>query len=90
MMRHGFRGASEVAATLEHMAAFAQLAKTVPAHLFDLYYDATLGDSNVSAFLEHANPAAHRAMIDRFAALQEAGLWDTRRNSILAGLEAML
>jgi cobaltochelatase CobN len=90
MMRHGFRGAAEVAATLDHMAAFAQLAETVPAHLFDLYYDATLGDSDVSAFLERENPAAYRAMIDRFAALQDAGLWETRRNSIRAGLEAML
>lgn len=86
MMRHGFRGAAEVAATLDHMAAFAQLAEIVPAHLFDLYYDATLGDSNVSDFLEQENPAAYRAMIDRFAALQDAGLWSTRRNSIRADL----
>ncbi|MFT4961017.1 MAG: cobaltochelatase CobN [Paracoccaceae bacterium] len=90
MMRHGFRGASEIAATLDHMAAFAQLAQTVPAHLFDLYFDATLGDSNVSAFLERENPAAYRAMIDRFAALQDAGLWISKRNSIRAGLEAII
>jgi cobaltochelatase CobN len=90
MMRHGFRGAAEVAATLDHMAAFAQLSETVPAHLFDLYYDATLGDREVSAFLDRENPAAYRAMIDRFATLQDAGLWETRRNSIRAGLEAML
>lgn len=90
MMRHGFRGASEIAATLDHMAAFAQLAKVVPAHLFDLYYDATLGDADVRAFLMQENPAAYRAMIDRFAALQEAGLWATRRNSIRAGLGALL
>src|SRR5439155_12450932 len=44
MMRHGFRGAAEIAATLEHMAAVAHLADAVPAHLFDLYYDATLGN----------------------------------------------
>jgi cobaltochelatase CobN len=31
MMRHGFRGAAEIAATLEHMAAFAHLADAVPA-----------------------------------------------------------
>ena len=43
MMRHGFRGAAEITATLEHMAAFAHLAGAVPPHLFDLYYDATLG-----------------------------------------------
>ena len=51
MMRHGFRGAAEIAATLEHMAAFAHLADAVPPHLFDLYYDATLGDDEVRAFI---------------------------------------
>ncbi len=30
MMRHGFRGAAEIAATLDHMAAFAHLARAVP------------------------------------------------------------
>ncbi len=88
MQRHGFRGAAEIAATLENMAAFAQLADVVPSHLFDLYYDATLGDDAVEAFLADANPEALAAMRDRFAALHAAGLWVSRRNSILADLEA--
>ncbi|QXT41091.1 cobaltochelatase subunit CobN [Gymnodinialimonas ceratoperidinii] len=88
MQRHDFRGAAEIAATLENMAAFAQLADVVPAHLFDAYYDATLGDAAVTAFLADANPGALAAMRDRFAALHEAGLWQSRRNSILAEIEA--
>ncbi len=88
MRRHGFRGAAEIAATLENMAAFAHLAGAVPAHLFDLYHDATLGDPDVAAFLEDANPQAHAAMRARFAALHAAGLWRSRRNSILAALDA--
>ncbi len=87
MRRHGFRGAAEIAATLEHMAAFAQLADVVGAHLFDAYYDATLGAPEVASFLAEANPQAHQAMWDRFAALQEAGLWQSRRNSIRAAME---
>jgi cobaltochelatase CobN len=86
MMRHGFRGAAEIAATLDHMAAFAHLAQTVPAHLFDLYHDATLGRDDLRAFLGRENPAALAAMEDRFRALAEAGLWITRRNSIAAAL----
>ncbi|WP_299846327.1 cobaltochelatase subunit CobN [uncultured Roseovarius sp.] len=88
MKRHGFRGAAEIATTLENMAAFAQLAQVVPAHLFDLYYDATLGNAETTAFLSDANPGALAAMRDRFAALHAAGLWQSRRNSILAVLEA--
>ncbi|MFA3918326.1 cobaltochelatase subunit CobN [Ruegeria hyattellae] len=90
MQRHGFRGAAEIAATLDHMASFAHLSGTVAPHLFDLYHEATLGDADVDAFLQEANPQAHQAMQDRFRALFEAGLWDTRRNSIRAGLEAGL
>ncbi|MEJ6392823.1 cobaltochelatase subunit CobN [Gymnodinialimonas sp. 2305UL16-5] len=88
MRRHGFRGAAEIAATLENMAAFAQLANVVPSHLFDLYYDATISSSHTVAFLEDANPEALAAMRARFAELHAAGLWTSRRNSILADLEA--
>ncbi|SFR18064.1 cobaltochelatase subunit CobN [Poseidonocella sedimentorum] len=88
MRRHGFRGAAEIAATLDHMAAFAHLAGAVPAHLFDLYHAATLGDAEVTAFMQAANPEALEAMRARFAALHAAGLWVTRRNSIQATLEA--
>lgn len=88
MSRHGFRGAAEIASTLENMAAFAQLARVVPSHLFDLYYDATLGQAEVTSFLQDANPEALAAMRDRFAALHAAGLWQSRRNSILADMKA--
>ena len=88
MRRHGYRGAAEIAVTLDNLAAFAHLARAVPAHLFDLYYDATLGDDEVTGFLQEANPEALAAMRDQFARLHQAGLWQTRRNSILAALEA--
>ncbi len=89
MQRHGFRGAAEIAATLDHMASFAHLSGTVAPHLFDLYHDATLGNAEVDAFLQEKNPQAHQAMQDRFRALLEAGLWNTRRNSIRADLEGL-
>ncbi|WP_298241871.1 cobaltochelatase subunit CobN [uncultured Bradyrhizobium sp.] len=86
MMRHGFRGAAEITATLEHMAAFAHLAGAVPPHLFDLYYDATLGHDDVRAFMARENPTALAAMETCFARLHDAALWQTRRNSIAAAL----
>ncbi len=86
MMRHGFRGAAEISATLDHMAAFAHLAGSVPAHLFDLYHDATLGRADLRDFLGRENPGALAAMEEMFRKLAEAGLWATRRNSIAAEL----
>ena len=88
MRQHGFRGAAEIAITLDNMAAFAQLADSVPSHLFDAYFEATLGDADIEQFLADANPGALQAMRDRFQALREAGIWQSRRNSILARLEA--
>lgn len=88
MMRHGFRGAAEIAATLDHMAAFAHLAQVVPPHLFDLYHQATLGRDDLRAFLGRENPDALAAMQDRFLALRQAGLWVTRKNSIAMEVEA--
>jgi cobaltochelatase CobN len=87
MMRHGFRGAAEIAATADHMAAFAHLAGVVPPHLFDLYHDATLGRDELVDFMARENPAALAALRDLFRRLAEAGLWVTRRNSIAASLE---
>lgn len=88
MMRHGFRGAAEIAATLDHLAAFAHLTRAVPPHLFDLYHDATLGRGDLVAFMAAENPGALAAMQARFAALRDSGLWLTRRNSIAAAMEA--
>lgn len=87
MMRHGFRGAAELAATLDHLGSFAHLARVVPPALIDLYHDATLGRDEVRVFLAKANPEALRAMEARFAALHRSGLWPTRRNAIVAWLE---
>ncbi len=86
MMRHGFRGAAEIAATLDHMAAFAHLAGVVPPHLFALYHQATLGTPEVRDFLAEANPGALAALEARFAALDAAGYWNARSNSRAAGV----
>ena len=85
----GFRrGAAEIAATLDNLAAFAHLTRDVPAHLFDLYYDATLGRADLVAFMEQENPQALAEMRARFAALRDADLWITRRTSISAQMDA--
>ncbi|WP_213770792.1 cobaltochelatase subunit CobN, partial [Bradyrhizobium sp. dw_78] len=85
-MRHGFRGAAEIASTLDQMALFAHLAGAVESHHFDLYYDATLGDDEVRRFIEQANPEAAAIMRQRFQQMLDAGYWKTRRNSAIDGI----
>ena len=62
------------------------MTRLVPGHLFDLYFEATLGRDDLRAFLAQENPGALAAMEDKFRALAEAGLWQTRRNSLAVGL----
>jgi cobaltochelatase CobN len=52
-----------------------------------LYHEATLGRDDLVDFMERENPAALAAMQAKFAALRDAGLWLTRRNSIAVTLE---
>ena len=87
-MRHGFRGAAEIASTLDQMAQFAHLAEAVESHHFDLYYDATLGDDEVRRFIEQANPEAADIMRQRFQQMLDAGYWKTRRNSVIEAIAA--
>ena len=71
------------------MAAFSNLADVVGGHLFDKFHEATLDNEDVVAFMEEANPEALDAMRDCFRRLYDSGLWDTKRNSIRATLEAV-
>ena len=43
-MRHGYRGASEIAETVDNLYAFAVTGGVVTPQLFDLVFDATLGE----------------------------------------------
>ena len=81
MMRHGYRGAAEIARSVEALHGFAATLPTRFDKQFDLLFDATLGTPAVDAFLRAANPDARAALASRFADAQSAGLWHPRRNS---------
>ena len=81
-MRHGGRGAAELAETVDRLVAFAHTTGVVDGALFDLVYDAYLGDRNVRAFLERENADAARAIADRLDSARRLGLWHPRRNDL--------
>jgi cobaltochelatase CobN len=81
VMRHGYKGAFEMAATVDYLFAFAATARVVEDHHFDLVFDAYLGDAEVRAFLEDNNPAALREMAERLKEAQDRGLWRPRSNA---------
>jgi cobaltochelatase CobN len=89
MMRHGPRGAAELAETVDRLAAFAETTEAVTSELFDLLHDAYVADPNVREFVLRDNPQAAAALAERFEAARRRGLWHPRRNDIEGGLAAL-
>jgi cobaltochelatase CobN len=87
-MRHGYKGAFEMAATVDYLFAFAATTSAVRDHHFDAVFDAYLHDESVRDFLAAANPAALREMSDRLIEAQVRGLWKPRTNSTRALLDS--
>ncbi len=88
-MRHGYRGAAELAETVDRLVAFAATTDAVASELFDLLHDAYVADADVRDFLLRENPQAAGAIADRLEAARRRGFWHPRRNDIDATL-AML
>ncbi len=79
--RHGYKGAFEIAATVDYMFAFAATTGAVKTHHFDLAYDAFLADEETRKFIEANNPAALKEIAQRFEEAATRGLWTPRLNS---------
>jgi cobaltochelatase CobN len=88
-MRHGPRGAAELAETVDRLVDFAVTTEAVASDLFDLVHAAYLADPRVRAFLLRENPAAARAIADRLALARRRRLWHPRRNDVDAELAAL-
>jgi cobaltochelatase CobN len=88
-MRHGPRGAAELAETVDRLVDFAETTGAVPSVLLDLVHDAYLGDARVRDFLMLENPAAARAIAERLDMARQLGLWHPRRNDIDASLASV-
>ncbi|MDB5589761.1 cobaltochelatase subunit CobN [Enterovirga sp.] len=80
VMRHGYKGAFEIAATVDYLFGFAASTDAVKDHHFDQLFAAYLEDEAVRAFMAEANPAALRETAERFAEAMRRGLWQPRSN----------
>ena len=88
--RHGYKGAFEMAATLDYLFAFAATTAAVKNHHFDLVHAAYIEDEATRDFIAEHNPAALREMAERFEEAIERGLWRPRSNSARALNAAIL
>ena len=85
--RHGYKGAFEIAATVDYLFAFAATTDAVADRHFDLVYDAILGDADTRSFIADSNAPALQEIEARFREAIDRGLWRPKRNSTRAALE---
>jgi cobaltochelatase CobN len=81
VMRHGYKGAFEIAASIDYLFAFSATTGAVRDHHFDLAYEALLADEAVADFMRQANPDALRETAARLSEAIARGLWKPRSNS---------
>ncbi len=87
--RHGYKGAFEIAATVDYMFAFAATTGAVKGHHFDLVHAAFLEDEATRDFIETHNAPALREIAERLSEAIDRGLWQPRSNSARALLERL-
>ncbi|MDB5685462.1 MAG: cobalamin biosynthesis protein CobN, partial [Rhizorhabdus sp.] len=81
VMRHGYKGAFEIAASVDYLFAFAATTHAVRDHHFDAVYAAFIEDELVRDFMADANPAALRETAARLAEALDRGMWKPKSNS---------
>jgi cobaltochelatase CobN len=92
MTRHGYKGAFELAATVDYLFGYDATAHVVQDWMYERVTEAYVGDPTVRKFLERSNPWALRSMAERLLEAADRGLWeasdgalDTLRRAVLEG-----
>jgi cobaltochelatase CobN len=75
VMRHGYKGAVEMAATVDYLFGYDATADLLDDWMYQQLAEAYLFDPPVQEFLRRANPWAERAMIERLLEAAERSLW---------------
>jgi cobaltochelatase CobN len=76
MMRHGYKGAFEMAATIEYLFAYDATTQCVADFMYEGVANAYLFDPKVQEFLKSKNPWALRDMAERLLEANQRGLWE--------------
>ncbi|KND56408.1 CobN component of cobalt chelatase involved in B12 biosynthesis [Candidatus Paraburkholderia kirkii] len=73
--RHGYKGASELAATVDYLFGYDATARVVSDHQYALVADAYVNDADTREFIAEHNPHALQSICERLLEAMERGLW---------------
>jgi cobaltochelatase CobN len=88
MQRHGYKGAFEMAATVDYLFGYDATAGVVDDWMYANLAESYVFDPEVRAFMEKSNPWALRGISERLLEAAERGLWAEPDAAVLDRLRA--
>ena len=89
VMRHGYKGAFEMAATVDYLFAYDATANCVADHMYEGVTKAYIFDEKVQQFVQDKNPWALRDMSERLLEAHQRGLWQNADQQTIDRLKAI-
>jgi cobaltochelatase CobN len=90
MQKHGYKGAFELAATVDYLFGYDATAHVVEDWMYERVTEAYVGDPAVRAFFRASNPWALRAIAERLLEACERGMWTASDRARKTLVEAVL
>lgn len=88
-MRHGYKGAFEIAATVDFLFAYDATANCVEDFMYEGIAEAYIFDEKVQTFIQENNPWALRDMAERLLEARQRGLWQSANQDTLDKLRSI-
>ena len=88
MQRHGYKGAFEMAATVDYLFGYDATAGVVDDWMYEQLAASYVFDPDVRAFMSRSNPWALRGIAERLLEAADRGLWAEPDAETLDGLRA--
>jgi cobaltochelatase CobN len=82
MTRHGYKGAFELAATVDYLYGYDATAHVVEDWMYERVTAAYVADPEIRKFLEASNPWVLRSMAERLLEAVERGLWSASSEAL--------
>jgi cobaltochelatase CobN len=89
MARHGYKGAFEMAATVDYLFGYDATAGVVDDWMYEQLAASYVFDEQTSAFLRKSNPWALRGIAERLLEAADRGLWAKPEDGTLEALQAV-
>jgi cobaltochelatase CobN len=90
MRRHGYKGAFELAATVDYLFGYDATARVVDNWMYERVTASYVGDPEVRAFFKDANPWALRTIAERLLEADRRGMWEATEGARKTLVDAVL